>query len=53
MICTAHIDNSADNLANPDPRNEVTWGEQNWDETMLGFYSVIWPLGGNLTAGGP
>ena len=43
MICTAHFDNSADNLANPDPTKEVTWGEQTWDEMMFGFYSSIKP----------
>lgn len=41
MICTAYFDNSADNLANPDPSKEVTWGEQTWDEMMFGFYSSI------------
>ena len=43
MICTAHFDNSADNLANPDPSREVTWGEQTWDEMMFGFYSTVKP----------
>jgi hypothetical protein len=43
MICTAQFDNSADNLANPDPSMEVNWGEQTWDEMMFGFYSVIKP----------
>ena len=40
MICTAYFDNSADNLANPDPSKEVNWGEQTWDEMMFGFYSI-------------
>ncbi len=43
MICTAHFDNSANNLANPDPSQQVTWGEQTWDEMMFGFYSSIKP----------
>lgn len=43
MICTAYFDNSADNLANPDPSREVNWGEQTWDEMMFGFYSTIRP----------
>ena len=43
MICTAYFDNSEDNLANPDPSKEVTWGEQTWDEMMFGFYSTVRP----------
>ena len=43
MICTAHFDNSSENLANPDPGQEVIWGEQTWDEMMFGFYSTIRP----------
>ena len=38
--CTATFDNSADNLANPDPTATVTWGEQSWDEMMIGFFDV-------------
>ena len=44
MICTAYFDNSAENLANPDPSKEVTWGEQTWDEMMFGFYSTERPV---------
>ncbi len=35
--CTAHFDNSADNLNNPDPQKAVRWGEQTWEEMMIGF----------------
>ena len=35
--CEAHFDNSAENLANPDPDRTVLWGEQSWDEMMIGF----------------
>jgi hypothetical protein len=35
--CEAHFDNSAENLANPDPDQSVVWGEQSWDEMMIGF----------------
>jgi hypothetical protein len=38
MLCTAHFDNSADNLSNPDPNASVTWGEQTWEEMMFGFF---------------
>jgi hypothetical protein len=43
MYCTAHFDNSADNVYNPDPTIEVTWGEQTFEEMMFGFYSAINP----------
>ena len=33
----AKFDNSADNLANPDPTSNVTWGEATTDEMMVGF----------------
>lgn len=35
--CTAHFDNSTANLNNPDPQKEVRWGEQTWEEMMIGF----------------
>jgi hypothetical protein len=41
MICTASFDNSEENLSNPNPSQEVTWGEQTWDEMMFGFYSSV------------
>jgi peroxiredoxin len=41
--CTAHFDNSAGNPNNPDPMKLVRWGEQTWDEMMIGFvdYAVV------------
>ncbi len=38
LLCTAHYDNSADNLNNPDPNRWVMFGEQNWNEMMIGFF---------------
>ncbi|RKY22025.1 MAG: hypothetical protein DRQ55_02450 [Planctomycetota bacterium] len=35
---TAWFDNSADNPANPDPSAEVFFGEQTWDEMMIGYF---------------
>ena len=35
--CVAHYDNSAANPANPDPSKTVTWGDQIWDEMMIGY----------------
>jgi hypothetical protein len=43
LRCTAHFDNSADNLANPDPTKVVTYGDQTWDEMMVGFFMAIDP----------
>jgi hypothetical protein len=39
--CTAHHDNSANNPANPNPNVTVRWGDQTWEEMMMGFFSVI------------
>jgi peroxiredoxin len=36
----AHYDNSADNPLNPDPGQAVMWGDQTWDEMMLGSLTV-------------
>ncbi|MBI1831711.1 MAG: hypothetical protein HYR84_09705 [Planctomycetes bacterium] len=38
--CVGVFDNSAANPNNPDPAKEVRWGEQSWEEMMLG--SVIY-----------
>jgi hypothetical protein len=40
--CTAHFDNSKANKANPDPTKEVTWGDQTWEEMMIGFVDFMW-----------
>ena len=38
--CTARFDNSADNPANPDPTAEVTFGDQTWQEMMVGTLDI-------------
>jgi hypothetical protein len=38
--CSAWYDNSANNPANPDPKVDVTHGEQSWEEMMIGFFNV-------------
>jgi hypothetical protein len=38
--CTAHFDNSPDNPENPDPTKTVIWGQQSWDEMMVGFFNL-------------
>jgi peroxiredoxin len=41
--CRAAFDNSEDNLANPNATATVRWGDQSWDEMMLGYFDVILP----------
>jgi hypothetical protein len=41
LLCTAHFDNSDANLANPDPTKEVRWGDQTWEEMMIGYFSTM------------
>jgi hypothetical protein len=40
LHCTAHYDNSINNPNNPDATKEVKWGDQSWDEMMIGFFDV-------------
>ncbi len=35
--CTAYFDNSEGNPNNPNPREAVRWGDQTWQEMMIGF----------------
>jgi hypothetical protein len=37
----AHFDNSPGNKFNPDPTKEVRWGDQTWEEMMIGFFGTI------------
>jgi mono/diheme cytochrome c family protein len=37
----AHYDNSKGNLFNPDPAKDVRWGDQTWEEMMIGFYTTL------------
>jgi hypothetical protein len=46
---TMHYDNSRGNRYNPDPTQEVRWGEQTWEEMMLGYYSTIEMPGSTAT----
>jgi mono/diheme cytochrome c family protein len=39
----AHFDNSTGNKFNPDPPNDVKWGDQTWEEMMIGFFSTVQP----------
>jgi len=46
--CKAHFDNSANNPNNPDSSKLVRWGEQTWEEMMIGFADYAY-----LDAAGP
>ncbi len=41
LECVAHFDNSIYNPANPDPTQPVRWGDQSWEEMMIGWYTVV------------
>ena len=43
IVCDALFDNSPANLANPDPTRNVTWGEQTWEEMMIGYIDIDFP----------
>lgn len=43
VTCLATFDNSSDNPNNPDPSRQVGWGQQSWDEMMIGFFTGIKP----------
>jgi hypothetical protein len=47
LEATAHFDNSRANRANPDPRAEVRWDDQSWEEMMFTWltYSSADPRG--------
>jgi len=48
LRCKAVYDNSLSNLSNPDPLSDVYFGEQTWDEMMIGFFHYSLPV--NLSA---
>ena len=50
--CVAHHDNSTGNKFNPDPTVTVRWGDQTWEEMMIGWidYTID---GQNLRAPAP
>ena len=41
----AHFDNSSENPYNPDPTATVRWGEQTWEEMMMGGLFLSWADG--------
>ena len=43
IFCEAVFDNSADNLNNPDPNSWVKWGDQTYEEMMIGYFHYAVP----------
>lgn len=41
IVCEATFDNSSNNPDNPDPGIVVKWGDQSWEEMMIGWYTKI------------
>jgi hypothetical protein len=41
LMVVAHYDNSPANRFNPDPTATVRWGEQTWEEMLIGYYGTI------------
>ena len=37
----AHFDNSPQNKFNPDPTKDVRWGDQTFEEMMIGFWGTV------------
>ena len=42
IVCVAHYDNSAGNPNNPDPKKDVYWGDQTWEEMMVGWMDYFY-----------
>ena len=51
LHCTAVYDNSLSNLSNPDPMRDVTFGDQTWDEMMIGFFHYSVPVNHTVDPG--
>lgn len=49
----AHFDNSPNNKFNPDASQPVKWGDQTWEEMMIGFFGTVrdMPKTGTSTSG--
>ena len=41
LLTIVHYDNSANNKFNPDPKQDVVWGDQNWDEMQSSFLGFL------------
>lgn len=52
ITVTAVFDNSSDNPANPDPEKRVRWGQQTYEEMMIGYVETFSPVGTEPESGG-
>ena len=43
IFCEAVFDNSENNLNNPNPKSWVTWGDQTYEEMMIGYFHYAVP----------
>ena len=43
ILCTATFDNTANNPSNPNPNVAVRFGDQTWDEMMIGWFYYAVP----------
>ena len=41
LLVKAHYDNSTGNPFNPDPTATVRWGDQTWEEMLIGYFGTI------------
>jgi peroxiredoxin len=41
LHCVAYYDNSKNNKSNPNPEATVKWGDQTWEEMMIGYFTVM------------
>ncbi len=48
--CVAWFDNSPNNKYNPDPSKEVRWGDQTWEEMMIGWFTYTVPVSARASA---
>ncbi|XZE46404.1 redoxin domain-containing protein [Pirellulaceae bacterium SH467] len=44
IFCEAVFDNSTKNLNNPDPNSWVAWGDQTYEEMMIGYFHIAVPI---------
>jgi len=44
ILATGWFDNSTNNKFNPDATKVVRWGDQSWEEMMIGFFAISVPV---------
>jgi peroxiredoxin len=49
----AHFDNSTNNLNNPNPKRIVFWGDQTYEEMMIGYFDMATPRGSHASEDRP